>query len=92
MASEQSPLPVIRSLTSIHELHEIWIWNVKTYGVSHADGYLRFLEDSKECEQNVYPPYAFGAGAARELFFPPGMAFPAVPSATCKTWSTLATK
>jgi plasmid stabilization system protein ParE len=46
MASEQSPLTVIRSPTAIDELHDVWRWNAARYGAAHADAYLRFLKES----------------------------------------------
>ena len=46
MASEQPPLNLIRAPTAIDELHGIWQWNADYYSVSHADHYLRYLQDS----------------------------------------------
>jgi plasmid stabilization system protein ParE len=46
MASEQSPLTVIRSPTAIDELDDVWRWNAGRYGVPHADAYLRYLKES----------------------------------------------
>jgi plasmid stabilization system protein ParE len=45
MASDKSPLTVIRSPAAIDELHEIWRWNAGRYGVGQADGYLRYLAE-----------------------------------------------
>jgi len=46
MASEKSALVVIRAPTAIDELDDIWRWNAERYSVSHADAYLRFLEEN----------------------------------------------
>jgi len=46
MASEQSPLTVIRSSTAIDELDGIWRWNAARYGAPHADTYLQYLKES----------------------------------------------
>lgn len=46
MASEQSPLTVIRSPTAIDELDDVWRWNAGRYSVPHADAYLRYLKES----------------------------------------------
>jgi plasmid stabilization system protein ParE len=44
MASEKSPLAVIRSPAAIDDLDEIWRWNAERYGVPHADSYLRYIK------------------------------------------------
>jgi plasmid stabilization system protein ParE len=46
MASGKSPLAIIRSPAAIHELHEIWVWNVQNHGLTRADAYAQFLADS----------------------------------------------
>jgi plasmid stabilization system protein ParE len=45
MASEPRALTVIRSRTAIEDLDGIWRWNAEHYSPSHADAYLRFLQD-----------------------------------------------
>ena len=46
MASEKSPLTVIRSPAAIDELDGVWRWNADHYSLYHADAYLRFLKES----------------------------------------------
>lgn len=45
MATQKSPLTVIRSPTAIGELDAVWRWNAEHYSPPHADAYLDFLKE-----------------------------------------------
>ncbi len=54
MATQKSPLTVIRSPTAIDELDAVWRWNADRYGASHADIYLDFLKEGIADLANSY--------------------------------------
>jgi plasmid stabilization system protein ParE len=45
MASEELSLTIVFSPTATDDLDAIWRWNAERYTVSHADAYLRFIND-----------------------------------------------
>lgn len=54
MGRRKPRLTVIRSPVAQDELHGVWVWNAQHYGPSHADSYLRFIEQSIKRLEHEY--------------------------------------